>query len=54
MPALRPPPPNLPERIAAPSLEKFSGGTTASQAVLTTLQHCAGRSTIISHQHWRR
>src|ERR1700674_1773157 len=38
-------------RISAPSLEKFSGGTTASQAVLTTLQHCAGRSTIISHQH---
>ena len=35
-------------RISAPSLEKFSGGTTASQAVLTTLQHCAGRSTIIS------
>src|ERR1700749_3701775 len=35
-------------RISAPSLEKFSGGTTASQAVLTTLQHCAGCSTIIS------
>jgi hypothetical protein len=35
-------------RISAPSLEKFSGGTTASQAVLTTLQHCAERSTIIS------
>src|SRR5579883_1512951 len=35
-------------RISAPSLEKFSGGITASQAVLTTLQHCAGRSTIIS------
>src|SRR6516162_8350577 len=35
-------------RISAPSLEKFSGGTTASQAVLTTLQHCARCSTIIS------
>jgi hypothetical protein len=35
-------------RISAPSLEKFSGGTTASQAVLTTLRHCAWRSTIIS------
>ncbi|MDE2472666.1 MAG: hypothetical protein KGL35_29060, partial [Bradyrhizobium sp.] len=35
-------------RISAPSLEKISGGTTASQAVLTILQHCAGRSTIIS------
>jgi Conjugal transfer protein TraD len=35
-------------RISAPSLEKISGGTTASQAVLTTLQHCAGCSTIIS------
>jgi hypothetical protein len=35
-------------RISAPSLEKFSGGTTASQAVLMTLQHCAGPSTIIS------
>jgi conjugative transfer protein TraD len=35
-------------RISAPSLKKISGGTTASQAVLTTLQHCAGRSTIIS------
>jgi hypothetical protein len=34
-------------RISAPSLEKISGGTTASQAVLTILQHCAGRSTII-------
>jgi hypothetical protein len=38
-------------RISAPSLEKFAGGTTASQAVLTTLQHCAGRPAIISHQH---
>jgi Conjugal transfer protein TraD len=35
-------------RISAPSLEKFSGGTTASRAVLTTLQHSAGCSTIIS------
>src|SRR6478672_9557340 len=35
-------------RISAPSLEKFSGGTAASQAVPTTLQHCAGCSTIIS------
>jgi Conjugal transfer protein TraD len=35
-------------RISAPSLEKFSGGTTASQAVLTTLQHYARWSTIIS------
>jgi hypothetical protein len=35
-------------RISAPSLEKISGGTKASQAVLTSLQHCAGRSTIIS------
>src|SRR6201996_8743801 len=35
-------------RISAPFLEKFSGGTTASQAVLTTLQHCAGRSIIVS------
>jgi hypothetical protein len=26
-------------RISAPSLKKFSGGTTASQAVLTTLLH---------------
>ena len=29
-------------RISAPSLEKFSGGTTASQAVLTTLTAFAG------------
>src|SRR3954463_8966796 len=35
-------------RISAPSLEKFSGGITASQVVLTTLQHCTGCSTIIS------
>jgi Conjugal transfer protein TraD len=35
-------------RISAPSLEKISGGTTPSQAVLTTLRHYAGRSTIIS------
>jgi hypothetical protein len=35
-------------RISAPSLEKISGGTTASQAVPATLQHYAGHSTIIS------
>jgi hypothetical protein len=35
-------------RISAPSLEKFSGGITASQPVLTTLQRCARSSTIIS------
>jgi conjugative transfer protein TraD len=35
-------------RISAPSLEKFSGGTTPSQAVLMTLQHCAGCLTMIS------
>jgi hypothetical protein len=35
-------------RISAPSLEKFSGRITASQAVLTTLQRCGGPSTIIS------
>jgi Conjugal transfer protein TraD len=35
-------------RISAPSLEKISGGTIPSQTVLTTLQHCAGCSTIIS------
>jgi hypothetical protein len=35
-------------RISAPSLEKFSGGTTASQAVLTILQHYAQGSTIIT------
>jgi hypothetical protein len=35
-------------RISAPSLEKFSGGITPSQTVPRTLQHCAGRSTIIS------
>jgi Conjugal transfer protein TraD len=35
-------------RISAPSLEKFSGGITASQAVLTTLKHCVGYSTIVS------
>src|SRR5271154_729967 len=34
-------------RISAPSLENFSGRTIASQAVLTTLQHCAWRSTIV-------
>jgi hypothetical protein len=35
-------------RISAPSLEKISGGISPSQAVLTTLQHCAAGSTIIS------
>src|ERR1700761_4162897 len=35
-------------RISAPSLEKFSGGTTASHTVLTSLQRCAGGSTIIA------
>jgi hypothetical protein len=35
-------------RISAPSLEKFSGGITASQVVPVTLQQYAGRSTIIS------
>src|SRR6202000_2162644 len=35
-------------RISAPSLEKISGGTTPSQAVLTTFRHYAGRSTITS------
>src|ERR1700761_7158287 len=35
-------------RISAPSFEKFSGGTTASQAVLMTLQHCAVCPSIIS------
>jgi hypothetical protein len=35
-------------RISAPSLEKISGGITASHAVLMTLRHCAGCSTIIS------
>jgi hypothetical protein len=34
-------------RISAPSLEKFSGGTTASQAIPATLQHYAHGSTII-------
>jgi Conjugal transfer protein TraD len=34
-------------RISAPSLEKFSGGTTAFQAVPATLQHYAHGSTII-------
>ena len=41
-------------RISAPSLEKFSGGTTASQAVLTTLQHYAQGSTIIPSSTLRR
>jgi hypothetical protein len=40
--------PTSARRISAPSLEKISGGTTASQAVLTTLQHYALRPTIIS------
>jgi Conjugal transfer protein TraD len=35
-------------RISAPSLEKFSGGITASQAVLATLQRYAQGSTIIA------
>src|SRR6266567_475286 len=35
-------------RISAPSLEKISGGTSPSRPVSVTLQHCAGRSTIIS------
>jgi len=35
-------------RISAPYLEKFSAGTTSSHAVLMTLQHCAGCSTINS------
>jgi hypothetical protein len=35
-------------RISAPSLEKFSGGITPSQAVPVTLQHYTGRSTIIT------
>jgi hypothetical protein len=34
-------------RISAPSLEKFSGGITPSQAVPATLQHYTERSTII-------
>src|SRR5437660_1201784 len=34
-------------RISAPSLEKISGGTTPSQAVLTNLQHCAECPAII-------
>src|SRR6185369_12533216 len=35
-------------RISAPSLEKFSGRTTASQTVLMALQHYAGGPAIIS------
>jgi hypothetical protein len=35
-------------RISAPSLEKFSGGTTPSQTVPATLQHYVQGSTIIS------
>src|SRR4030095_12271764 len=34
-------------RISAPSLEKFSGGTTPSQTVPATLQHYVQGSTII-------
>jgi hypothetical protein len=34
-------------RISAPSLEKFSGGSTPSQAVPAALQHFAGCSIII-------
>jgi hypothetical protein len=39
-------------RISAPSLEKFSGGITPSQTVPVTLQHYAGRSTIIPSSTW--
>src|SRR5438552_11026090 len=39
-------------RISAPSLEKFSGGTTPSQAVPAALQHSAGRSIIIAHRQF--
>jgi hypothetical protein len=39
-------------RISAPSLEKFSGGITPSQTVPPTLQHYAGRSTIIPSSTW--
>jgi hypothetical protein len=35
-------------RISAPSLEKFSGGTTPSQTVPATLQHYVQSSTIIA------
>jgi hypothetical protein len=35
-------------RISAPSLEKFSGGTTPSQTVPATLKHYAQGSTIIA------
>src|SRR6185295_7010933 len=35
-------------RISPPSLEKFSGGITPSQAVPAALQHSAGSSTIIT------
>src|ERR1700750_3057619 len=35
-------------RISAPSLEKFSGGTTPSQAIPAALQHSAGCSITIA------
>jgi len=38
-------------RISAPSLEKFSGGTTPSQAVLTTLQIIPRAQLSSVHQH---
>src|ERR1700741_4877147 len=34
-------------RISAPSLEKFSGGTTPSQAIPAALKDSAGKPTII-------
>ena len=42
-------------RISAPSLEKFSGGTSPSQTVPATLQHYAAGAQLSSpHQHcWR-
>jgi hypothetical protein len=39
-------------RISAPSLKKISGGITPSQTVPATLQHYAGRSTIIPSSTW--
>src|ERR1700682_1946838 len=41
-------------RISAPSLEKFSSGTTASHAVPMILRHSAGASTIISPSTFRK
>src|SRR5215203_7001778 len=35
-------------RISAPALEKFSGGTTPSQAIPAALQHPAGCSIIVA------